>query len=87
MSEESVTRQLGTAINEGRRDGGSFFGSILAGTLIGLGADSLFDTSPILTIAFVLLGIYSAFLRLWQEMKRQPDHPALTLRQVEEDPS
>lgn len=83
MRKESLTSQLGEAINEGRHDGGSFFGSILAGTLLGLGADALFDTAPYLVIAGVLAGIYAAFARLWHEMKSQPDHPAVTLQNVE----
>jgi len=79
MAQESVSQQLRSVITEGRRDGGSFFGSVLAGTLLGLGLDAWLDTSPYLVIIGVLLGTYSAFARLWQEMKTQPDHPAVTL--------
>lgn len=79
MTQESVSRNLKLAITEGRRDGGSFFGSILAGTLLGLGLDWWLETSPVLVIIGVLLGVYAAFARLWHEIKTQPDHPAVTL--------
>jgi F0F1-type ATP synthase assembly protein I len=81
---ESVTSHIGAAVNEGRRDRGSFFGSILAGTLLGLGLDAWWGTDPVLVIAGVLAGVYAAFARLWHEMKNQPEHPAVTLQQVGE---
>lgn len=84
MPEKSLSRQVGDAINEGRRDGGSFFGSILAGTLLGLGLDAWLDTTPILVIVGILVGVYAGFARVWHEMKSQPEHPALTLQDVEE---
>lgn len=79
MAEESVSGQLRIAINEGRRDGGSFFGSVLAGTLLGLLLDWWWGTSPIVVIIGVLLGSYAGFARLWHEIKSQPDPPAVTL--------
>ena len=60
MAQESVSQQLKFVITEGRRDRGSFFGSILAGTLLGLGVDRLFDTAPTFVIVGVLLGAYAA---------------------------
>lgn len=79
MAEESISKNLRSVITEGRRDRGSFFGSILAGTLLGLGLDRWLDTAPVLVIVGVVLGAYAAFARLWQEIKTQPDHPAVTL--------
>lgn len=79
MTDQSVTKHLRAAINEGRRDGGSFFGSILAGTLLGLGLDWWLGTAPIFVIIGIVLGIYAAFARLWQEIKTQPDPPVVTL--------
>lgn len=78
MTDQSVTGHLRAVITEGRRDGGSFFGSVLAGTLLGLGADWWWDTSPVVTIVGVVLGSYAGFVRLWHEMKSQPDPPAVT---------
>ena len=80
MTDQSITGHLREVITEGRRDGGSFFGSIFAGTLLGLGLDAWWGTTPVLVIVGVILGSYSAFARLWNEMKTQPDHPAVTLR-------
>ncbi|HEX7099921.1 MAG TPA: AtpZ/AtpI family protein [Acidimicrobiia bacterium] len=79
MKQESATAHIRAAITEGRRDGGSFFGSVLAGTLLGLGIDAWLDSSPVAVIIGVLLGSYAAFARLWHEMKTQPSHPAATL--------
>lgn len=79
MTKNSVTEHLRAVITEGRRDGGSFFGSIMAGTLLGLGVDWWLDTAPVAVIVGVALGSYAAFARLWQEMKTQPDPPAVTL--------
>jgi F0F1-type ATP synthase assembly protein I len=82
MREESVTKHLKAAINEGRHDGGSFFGSILAGTLLGLGLDWWLGTAPLIVVIGVVLGAYAGFARLWQEIKSQPDPPAVTLPRV-----
>lgn len=79
MAPESISQQLKSVITEGRQDRGSFFGSILAGTLLGWGLDRWLDTSPTLVIIGVILGSYAAFSRLWYEIKNQPDHPAVTL--------
>ncbi|HEX6145284.1 MAG TPA: AtpZ/AtpI family protein [Acidimicrobiia bacterium] len=85
MREESVTKQVGAAVSEGWMEGGSFFGSILSGTLLGLGLDWWLGTSPWLVITGILLGSYSAFSRTWASLKAQPDMPAVTLQQVDED--
>lgn len=85
MREESVTRQVAAAVNEGRMDGGSFFGSIAAGTLLGLGLDAWLDTAPILVIVGIVLGSYSGFAKAWHMVKAQPEHPAVTRPPVEDD--
>lgn len=85
MREESVTKQVGAAVSEGWMEGGSFFGSILSGTLLGLGLDWWLGISPWLVITGVLLGSYSGFARMWASLKSQPDMPAVTLQQVDED--
>lgn len=78
MRDEPVTRQVAAAVNEGRMDGGSFFGSVIAGTLLGLGLDWWLGTAPILVITGIVLGAYSGFARAWHEIKNQPDPPAVT---------
>lgn len=84
MKRESVTRHVGAAVTEGWLEGGSFLGSILAGTMLGLLLDWWLDTAPWLAIIGVVLGSYSGFARAWHSIKNQPDPPAVTLR-VEED--
>lgn len=79
MKQESITKQVGAAVNGGWLQGGSFFGSILAGTLLGLGLDWWLGTAPWLVILGVILGAYSGFARTWKEIKEQPDPPAVTL--------
>lgn len=80
MRDESVTKQVGAAVTEGWMEGGSFLGSILSGTLIGLGLDYWLGTSPWLVVIGVLVGSYSGFARTWQSVKNQPNPPAVTLQ-------
>ena len=44
--------------------GGSFFGSIASGTLLGYFADRWLDTAPWLVVIGAALGAYSGFMRL-----------------------
>lgn len=78
MKRESVTKHVGAAVTEGWLEGGSFLGSILAGTLLGLGLDWWLNTSPWLVITGIVLGSYSGFARAWYHIKNQPDPPAVT---------
>ena len=39
------------------------FGSVLAGLLIGLGLDALFDTSPAFVVGFVVVAAIGAFYK------------------------
>ena len=79
MRDESVTKQVKAAVSEGWMEGGSFLGSILSGTLIGLGLDWWLGTTPWLVIIGILLGSYSGFAGAWSSIKNQPDPPAVTL--------
>lgn len=63
--QESAPKQVAAAVNQGWVSGGSFLGSIISGTLLGLLADNWLGTSPWLVITGVLLGSYAGFLRLW----------------------
>lgn len=79
MTRQSATAQIRSAITEGRRDGGSFFGSVVASTLLGLGIDAWLDTAPVVVIVGIVLGSYAGFARAWHEIKSQPNPPAVTL--------
>jgi ATP synthase protein I len=78
MQNESVTKHVTAAVTEGWMEGGSFLGSILAGTGLGLGLDWWLGTTPWLVIIGVVLGSYSGFARVWQSIKNQPDPAVLT---------
>jgi ATP synthase protein I len=66
----SVHRQVGSALEEGWMAGGSFFGSIVSGTLLGYFADRWLGTEPWLVVIGVALGAYSGFMRLWTYSKQ-----------------
>ena len=84
MRDESVTQQVKSAVSEGWMEGGSFLGSILSGTLLGLGLDWWLDTTPWLVIIGIVVGSYSGFARTWRSIKDQPDLPAVTLQNPDE---
>lgn len=60
-----VHRGATAAVSEGWMAGGSFFGSIMAGTLLGWLADRWLDTDPWLTAAGVAVGSIAGFYRMW----------------------
>ena len=70
MSDNSAQKQVNEAISVGWVEGGSFFGSILSGTLLGYFADQWLGTDPWLVITGILLGTYSGSLRVWHYSKR-----------------
>ena len=53
------------AIGESTSNAFDFFSSIVAGLLLGLGADWLFDTAPVFVIIGVVGGFVSGFIKLW----------------------
>ena len=55
--------------------GGSFFSSILAGTLIGYFLDQWWGTDPWLVITGIVLGSYSGFVKMWHYMRDLDDNP------------
>ncbi len=70
MRSDNVHRQVSSAINDGWMEGGSFFGSILSGTLLGFFADKWLGTDPWLVITGIVVGSYSGFMRVWHYSKK-----------------
>jgi F0F1-type ATP synthase assembly protein I len=75
MRSDSAHQQVASAINEGWIEGGSFFGSTVAGMLIGLGVDAWLGTEPWFVIGGILLGAYSGFLHVWHYSKKLEEMP------------
>lgn len=50
-----------------------FFTSIFAGLLLGLGLDAWLNTSPALTIAGIVLGSVSGFIKMWSIARRETE--------------
>lgn len=48
---------------------GDFFGSIMAGFLLGLGGDWIFDTRPALTISGIIAGSITGFYVMFRQLK------------------
>ena len=63
-------RDVTSAFSEGWIGGGSFLGSILSGTLLGLLLDSWLGTEPWFVVGGIVVGSYSGFLRVWHYSKR-----------------
>jgi len=70
VKNESATTQVAAAMGEGWIHGGSFLGSILSGTLLGYLADMWLGTEPWLVVIGSVIGIYSGFLNVWQQLKK-----------------
>ncbi len=64
-----VHRGATAAVSEGWMAGGSFFGSIMAGTLLGWLADRWLDADPWLTAAGVVTGSIAGFYRMWDLLR------------------
>ena len=75
MKNESTTRQVSVALSAGWIEGGSFLGSVLAGTLVGYVADRLLGTDPWFIVIGAVLGFYSGFMTVWNYSKRMEDDP------------
>lgn len=71
MREDSITRQTTSAVSDGWMEGGSFFSSIIAGTLLGYFLDLWLGTEPWLVIIGIVLGSYAGFLKIWAMVKNQ----------------
>ncbi len=75
MKQNSITEQTTSAVNDGWMEGGSFFSSIIAGTLLGYFLDMWLGTEPWLVIIGIVFGSYSGFMKVWQYSKRLDDNP------------
>ncbi len=62
-----------SVIGEGASQGFDFFSSVIAGMLLGLGADWVFGTAPIMVIIGVIAGFVSGFAKLWAASKAIED--------------
>lgn len=60
-------------IGEGSSQGFDFFASVIAGMVLGLGLDWVFDTAPVFVIIGVIAGFVSGFLKLWAASKAIED--------------
>jgi hypothetical protein len=67
----SPHRQVAIAVNEGYFQGGGFFGSIIAGLLLGALLDWWLGTAPIFIVVGIVLGAVNGFYRTHGVMKRQ----------------
>lgn len=75
MKRDSITNQATSAVNQGWMEGGSFFSSIIAGTLVGYFADQWLGTEPWLVVIGIAVGAYSGFLKMWEYSKRMEEDP------------
>lgn len=73
VKQDTTTKQVHSALNEGWMYGGSFVSSIVAGTLLGYFADMWLGTDPWLVIAGIVLGSYAGFVKMWSYMKTLDD--------------
>lgn len=60
---QSVTSKY--AIGESTSAGMDFFSSAIAGLVLGLGADWVFNTTPVFVIIGIIAGFVSGFAKLW----------------------
>ena len=58
-------RHVAEAIDQGWVAGGSFFGSIMAGLLIGWIIDNFAGTYPAFVVVGIIVGSISGFIQMW----------------------
>lgn len=75
MKQETTTQQVHSAVNEGWMEGGSFLGSVLAGTLLGYFLDRWLGTDPWLVSIGIIVGAYAGFVQMWEYVKRLDERP------------
>ena len=64
LDSRSSHEQIGAAMRGGWMEGTNFFGSVMAGFVLGYGGDWLFGTDPILVVGGIVSGSVWGFYRL-----------------------
>lgn len=62
---------------------GDFFGSIMAGFLLGLGLDWVFSTRPLFVVLGIVLGSVSGFLAMYRFALRSEEREAQRRRHTD----
>ena len=73
-------RGVTSAVADGWVTGGSFFGSIMAGTLIGWLGDRWLSTEPWLLVVGIVAGSANGFYRMWETVRRPTGKQAVRVR-------
>ena len=73
-------RGVTSAVADGWVAGGSFFGSIMAGTFVGWLGDRWLPTEPWLLVAGIALGSANGFYRMWELVRRPTGKQAVRVR-------
>lgn len=73
-------RGVTSAVADGWVAGGSFFASIMAGTLVGWLGDRWLSTEPWLLVAGIALGSANGFYRMWEVVKKPTGKQAVRVR-------
>ena len=71
LDDRSTHEQLGHAMRGGWVEGSSFFGSVMAGFVLGWGGDWLLGTDPWLVVSGIIAGSVWGFYRLFLWTKKQ----------------
>ena len=77
---EEAHRGATSAVADGWVAGGSFFGSIMAGTLLGWLSDRWLDTDPWLLVVGIVLGSVNGFYRMWELGRRPTGKQSVSVR-------
>lgn len=75
MKQDSTTKQVHSAVNDGWMHGGSFLSSVIAGILIGYFADRWLGTDPWLVASGLVAGSYAGFVKMWGYVKQLDEMP------------
>ncbi len=73
-------RGVTSAVADSWVAGGSFFGSIMAGTLLGWLADRWLSTEPWLLVVGIALGSANGFYRMWELVRKPTGKQAVRVR-------
>jgi ATP synthase protein I len=73
VKQESTSKQVHSAVDQGWMQAGSFLNSVLAGTLLGYVLDLWLGTEPWLVIIGIVLGSYSGFMKIWAMIRSQDE--------------